>query len=131
MKFLKIVMSSNQKCLGLIDFNNLYLNVSYSTGIAPLRVAVLNGCYLTLVYYFNIIMKAMKRPYVLTYCNSYNSWGKTIIDELVNKRSDFSPNIGEVNYNWYQKVQYSPTFFYGNAITILSGIILANTVTSV
>ena len=32
----------------------------------------------------------------------------------------------EVNHNWYQNIQYSPTFFFGNAITILTGKILAN-----
>ena len=119
-------MSLNMKCPGLIYWNNLYENASNAIDIAPLRVAVLNGCHLTLVDYFNIIMASMKRPFVLTYCSSYNIWNYSIIDELVNNRSDFSPNIGEVNFNWYRKVLYSPTFFFGNAITILSGKILAD-----
>ena len=45
--------------------------------------------------------------------------------ELIDNRSDFSPNIAEVNYKWYQNIDYSPVFSYDNPITILSGKILA------
>ena len=113
----------NQKCPGLIESNHYYNN---SIDIAPLRVAVLNGCQLTLVYYFNIIMKAIKRPSNLTYCQSYNGPGINIVDELANNRSDFSPNIAGVNYDFYQAIQYSRKFFFGNVVTILIGKILAN-----
>ena len=40
-------MSSNQRCPGLIDWNNFYNN----SEIAPLRVAVIDGCKLTLVLF--------------------------------------------------------------------------------
>ena len=116
-------MPMNRKCRGLIESNNYYNN---SIDIAPLRVAVLNRCRLTLVDYFNIIIKAIKRPFDLTYCESYNGPGINIVDELVNNRSDFSPNIAGVNYDYYQTIQYSSKFFFGNVITILSGKILAN-----
>ena len=75
-------------------------------------------------------MRSMRRPIILTYCQKYSGSVKSelnsIMGELVNNRSDFSANIMEVNYNWYQNTQFSPTFFFGNAITILSGKILAN-----
>ena len=117
-------MSVDQRCPGLIDWNNSFDNTS---DIVPLRVAVVKGCYLTLVYYFNIIMKALKRPFVLTYCNDYLGWKDSIWMELWTNKSDFSPNIAEVNYVWYDTLQYSPTFFFGNAITILSGRIFNTT----
>ena len=114
-------MSINQKCHGLIKSNELYSNVS---DIIPLRVAVLDGCHFTLIYYFNIMMKALKRPFVLTYCDSYGGPGRSIQDELYSNRSEFSPNLMEVNHDWYQNIQYSPSFFFGNAITILTGKII-------
>ena len=116
-------MSSNPRCPGLMNSNYLHDN---SSDIAPLRVVVLNGCYLTQVYYFNIIMSAMKGPFVLTYANHYVGWNDSIWSELYYNRSDFSPNIAELNYYWYRTIQYSPLFFFGNAITILSGKILAD-----
>ena len=116
-------MSINQKCHGLIKSNELYSNVS---DIIPLRVAVLDGCHFTLIYYFNIMMKALKRPFVLTYCDSYGGPGRSIQDELYSNRSEFSPNLMEVNPDWYQNIKYSPSFFFGNAITILSGKIMTN-----
>ena len=117
-------MSLIQKCPGLI-------NSTDHGDIVPLRVAVLNGCYFTLVAFFNIIINAMKRPFILTYCDSYgvknsNGTWTGILGELMNNRSDFSANIAEVNHVWYQDIQYSPAFGFGNAITILSGKILAN-----
>ena len=118
-------MALKNRCPGLI------YNSSYDNGdIEPLRVAVLDGCRLTQVDDFNIIMNTIKRSFVITYCDNYgekvNGEWNGIMGELVNNRSDFSPNPFNINHDSYQILQYSPTFFYGNAITILSGKILAN-----
>ena len=118
-------MALNNKCPGLI-YNTSYDNSDKE----PLRVAVLAGCRLTEVKVFNIIIKAIERPITLTYHQNYgkedNGQWNGIIGELINNRSDFSANIAEVLYNRYQNIQYSPSFFFGNAITILTGKILAN-----
>ena len=66
-------------------------------------------------------MKALKRPLVLTYCNNYVGRNNSIWSELYHNRSDFSPNLGEVHYAYYEKIKYSPAFYFANAITILSG----------
>ena len=50
-----------------------------------------------------------------------NSLPPLILGELVNNRSDFSPNLADFNYDRYQKIQYSPILQFVNAITILSG----------
>ena len=57
-------MSLIQKCPGLI-------NSTFHGDIAPLRVAVFDGCYFTSVGFFNILLKAMKTSFILTYCDSY------------------------------------------------------------
>ena len=70
-------MSPNHQCPGLINSSNEYGDK------VPLRVVVLNGCYYTSVDIFNIIIKALKRPIIMTYCNSYEGSGTTIIGRTV------------------------------------------------
>ena len=117
-------MSKVQSCPGIINSSN------QNSDIAPLRVAILNGCFFTQVDYFNMIIKALKIPFVITYTDSYgekvNGTWTGIMGELVYNRSDFSANIASVNDRYYNHIQYSPTFTFANAITILSGKILAN-----
>ena len=119
-------MSLNHQCPGLINSISFYDNGSNFNNFAPLRVAVLKGCHLTLVDYFNIIMKAMKRPFVMTYCNAYHGSDNSIWNELLYNRSEFSLYFMEYNFPWYTNHQLSPTFYFANAVTILSGKILAN-----
>ena len=117
-------MSSNQQCAGLINSSYVFDN------IAPLRVAILKGCSFTKIEYFNEIIKRLKIPFIITYCGSYgeevNGKWTGIVGQLVDNRSDFSANVFPFNDRYYQYIQYSPSFNFGNAITILSGKILAN-----
>ena len=108
-------MSVNQQCPGLINSED------YGDKI-PMRIAVMKGCQLTMVDYFNMIIQAIKIPFNVTFCDSY----KIIVNELIANRSDFSPNIAQIMYDWYHVVDYTPMLFNGNPITILSGKILAN-----
>ena len=62
----------------------------------------------------------------MTYCDSYDGLENSIINELVENRSDFSPNWADVNHDRYQMIQYTPPLYFANAITILSGKIFAN-----
>ena len=68
-------MSSNQSCQGFMNSNYLHDN---TCDIEPLRVVVLNGFYLSQVYYSNIIMSAMKGPFVLTYANHFVGWNDSL-----------------------------------------------------
>ena len=113
-------MSSNHQCPGLINLSDEYSDK------VPLRVAVYKGCYFTSVEIFNIIIKALKRPFVMKHCDSYDWPGNSIINNLVDNNSDFSPNMADVNIVRYQKILYTPSLSFANAITILSGKILAN-----
>ena len=119
-------MSSLNSCPGLINSSYNDNNNAY----APLRIAVIDGCHLTRVIYLNYIIKALKRSYFLTYCHSYgevvNGEWNGIIGELVSNRSDFSPNPTAITYERYRAIDYSPSFRFGNALTILSRKLLAN-----
>ena len=120
-------MSSNNRCPGLINSSNVY---EYDDK-APLRVAVIEGCRYTFVYYLNTIIKTLNRPLIITYCDSYgklvnNQWTGIIMGELTNNRSDFSLNVAAINYDRYHIIDYTPTIAYGNALTILTGKILVN-----
>ena len=83
-------------------------------------------CYFASVNIFNVIIRSLKRPFVMTHWDSYDGSENSIINELVNNRSDFSPNWADINYDRYHKIQYTPTVYFANAITIMSGKILAN-----
>ena len=115
------IMSSNYQCPGLINSST----DQYDDKV-PLRVAVYRGCDFTAIDIFNIIIKELKRPFVITYCDSYDGLEKSIINELVNNRSDFSPNWADVNHDRYQMIQYTPPLYFANAITILSGKIFSH-----
>ena len=117
-------MEIDHKCPGLINSSDEYGNKT------TLRIAVLNDCYFTMVNYFNDIIKAIKVPFILTHCDGYgqqvNGEWTGIVGELVSNRSDLSATVAEINYDYYQNTMYSPIFTAGNAITILTGKILAN-----
>ena len=114
----------DNKCPGLINSKDEYSNKT------SLRIAVLKDCYFTLVDHFNDIIKALEMPFVLTHCDGYgeqvNGQWTGIVGELVNNRSDLTASISEFNYDYYQSIMYSPVFTSANAITILTGRILAN-----
>ena len=118
-------MSSNNRCPGLINSSNVY---EYDK--APLRVAVVDGCHFTFVYYLNMISEALNRPLIVTYCDGYgkpinNQW-TGVLGELTNNRSDFSLSVAPIIYAWYHLIDYTPTISYGNALTIFTGKLLAN-----
>ena len=117
-------MPLDHQCPGLINSSNEYGDK------ATLRIAVLNDCYFTMVDYFNDIIRDLKVPFTLTHCDGFgeqvNDQWTGMVGELVSNRSDLTANIAEISYDYYQDIMYSPIFFTGNAITILTGKILAN-----
>ena len=98
-------MLSNKICPGLI-------NSSYEHGDA-IRIAVTNRCNLVRVNYLNLIIKTLKRPFVMTYCDVFgvkdNEQWNGIIGELVNNRSDFSGNMAANNYDIKQLTTAQPS----------------------
>ena len=70
-------MSLNHQCPGLINSTVIYGDK------VPLRVAVFNGCYYTLVNVFNIIIQSLQRPITMTYCDSYDGAGTSIVGKKV------------------------------------------------